>query len=175
MPSVCRVSPRHGTAQPVPWRPPVPLPQLKPPETPLAFRCAGGRQARAPTQPLRVGGLLGWQWPRLAVAVASGASCCAAAAGGAGRVRRARVDQVRRHQGGSGCQVAREDRDAPPRLGRALALAAYLCAEEAAFLVTVVNKRVNNEYKGFTANLVKDAFDWDDDFMQKEKRPSFQV
>ena len=43
-----------------------------------------------------------------------------------------------------------------------------LCAEEAAFLVTVVNKRVNNEYKGFTANLVKDAFDWDDDFMQKE-------
>ena len=82
MPSVCRVSPRHGTAQPVPWRPPVPLPQLKPPETPLAFCCAGGRQARAPTQPLRVGGLLGWQWPRLAVAVASGASCCAAAAGG---------------------------------------------------------------------------------------------
>mmetsp|Transcript_12870 Transcript_12870/g.41117 ORF Transcript_12870/g.41117 Transcript_12870/m.41117 type:complete len:238 (+) Transcript_12870:2629-3342(+) len=56
----------------------------------------------------------------------------AAAAGGTGRVRRARVDRVRRHQGGSGCQVAREDRDAPPRLGRALALAAYLCAEEAA-------------------------------------------
>ena len=50
-----------------------------------------------------------------------------------------------------------------------------LSAEEAAFLVTVVNKRVNNEYKGFTANLVKDAFDWDDDFMQKEKRPSFPV
>ena len=50
-----------------------------------------------------------------------------------------------------------------------------LCAEEAEFLVTVVNKRVNNEYKGFTANLVKDAFDWDDNFMQKEARPSFQV
>ena len=50
-----------------------------------------------------------------------------------------------------------------------------LCAEEAAFLVSVVNKRVNNEYKGFTANLVKDAFDWDENFMQKEKRPSFQV
>ena len=50
-----------------------------------------------------------------------------------------------------------------------------LCAEEAAFLVSVVNKRVNNEYKGFTANLVKDAFDWDDNFMQKEARPSFQV
>jgi len=43
-----------------------------------------------------------------------------------------------------------------------------LCAEEAQFLVAVVNQRVNNEYKGFTANLVKDAFNWDDDFMQKE-------
>ena len=43
-----------------------------------------------------------------------------------------------------------------------------LCAEEAAFLVSVVNKRVNNEYKGFTANLVRDAFNWDEDFMQKE-------
>jgi len=50
-----------------------------------------------------------------------------------------------------------------------------LSAEEAAFLVSVVNKRVNNEYKGFTANLVKDAFNWDDNFMQKEDRPSFQV
>ncbi len=43
-----------------------------------------------------------------------------------------------------------------------------LCAEEAAFLVTVVNKKVNNKYKGFTANLVKDAFDWDDNFVQKK-------
>ena len=43
-----------------------------------------------------------------------------------------------------------------------------LSAEEAEFLVIVVNKRVNNEYKGFTANLVKDAFDWDDNFMEKE-------
>ena len=43
-----------------------------------------------------------------------------------------------------------------------------LCAEEAEFLVTVVNKKVNNEYKGFTANLVKEAFNWDDNFMQKE-------
>ena len=50
-----------------------------------------------------------------------------------------------------------------------------LCAEEAAFLISVVNKRVNNEYKGFTANLVKDAFNWDDNFMQKEDRPSFPV
>ena len=51
-----------------------------------------------------------------------------------------------------------------------------LSAEEAEFLATVVNKRVNNEYKGFTANLVKEAFDWDDNFMKKEeKRPSFPV
>ena len=51
-----------------------------------------------------------------------------------------------------------------------------LCAEEAEFLITVVNKKVNNKYKGFTANLVKDAFGWDDNFMKKEeKRPSFPV
>ena len=43
-----------------------------------------------------------------------------------------------------------------------------LCAEEAEFLITVVNKKVNNKYKGFTANLVKDAFDWDDNFVKKE-------
>jgi hypothetical protein len=43
-----------------------------------------------------------------------------------------------------------------------------LCAEEAQFLVAVVNQRVNNEYKGFTANLVKEAFNWDDNFMKKE-------
>ena len=42
-----------------------------------------------------------------------------------------------------------------------------LSADEAKFLVTVVNKKVNNEYKGFTANLVKEAFDWDDNFMKK--------
>ena len=50
-----------------------------------------------------------------------------------------------------------------------------LSGEESKFLITVVNKKINNEYKGFTANLVKEAFDWDDNFMQKEKRPSFQV
>ena len=50
-----------------------------------------------------------------------------------------------------------------------------LCAEEAEFLITVVNQKVNNKYKGFTANLVKEAFDWDDNFMKKEKKPSFQV
>ena len=51
-----------------------------------------------------------------------------------------------------------------------------LSAEEAKFLVSVVNKKINNDYKGFTANLVKEAFGWDDNFMKKEeKRPSFQV
>ena len=45
-----------------------------------------------------------------------------------------------------------------------------LSAEEADFLVTVVNKKVNNKYKGFTANLVKEAFDWDDNFMKKDKK-----
>ena len=42
-----------------------------------------------------------------------------------------------------------------------------LCAEEAEFLVAVVNKKVNNKYKGFTANLVKESFNWDDNFMKK--------
>ena len=51
-----------------------------------------------------------------------------------------------------------------------------LSAEEEAFLITVVNKRENNEYKGFTANLVKDAFDWDENFMEKEEKgPSYPV
>ena len=43
-----------------------------------------------------------------------------------------------------------------------------LSAEEAEFLVTVVNKKVNNKYKGFTANLVREAFNWNDNFMKKE-------
>ena len=42
-----------------------------------------------------------------------------------------------------------------------------LSAEEAEFLVAVVNKKVNNKYKGFTANLVKEAFNWDENFMKK--------
>ena len=50
-----------------------------------------------------------------------------------------------------------------------------LSAEEAEFLVAVVNKKVNNKYKGFTANLVKEAFNWDDNFMKTEKKPSFPV
>jgi len=43
-----------------------------------------------------------------------------------------------------------------------------LSAEEAEFLVAVVNKKINNKYKGFTGNLVKEAFGWDDNFMKKE-------
>ena len=42
-----------------------------------------------------------------------------------------------------------------------------LSAEEAEFLLIVKDKKVNNEYKGFTANLVKEAFNWNDDFMKK--------
>ena len=44
-----------------------------------------------------------------------------------------------------------------------------LSAEEAEFLLIVKDKKVNNEYKGFTANLVKEAFNWDDNFMKKPK------
>ena len=43
-----------------------------------------------------------------------------------------------------------------------------LSAGEAEFLINVVNKRINNKYKGFTANLVKEAFGWDDNFMKVE-------
>ena len=50
-----------------------------------------------------------------------------------------------------------------------------LSADEAEFLVAVVNQKVNNKYKGFTANLVKEAFNWDDNFMTAEKKPSFPV
>ena len=50
-----------------------------------------------------------------------------------------------------------------------------LSVDEAEFLVTVVNKKVNNKYKGFTANLVREAFGWDENFMKKEKKPSYPV
>ena len=43
-----------------------------------------------------------------------------------------------------------------------------LSGDEAEFLIAVVNKKINNKYKGFTANLVKEAFNWDDNFMKKE-------
>ena len=42
-----------------------------------------------------------------------------------------------------------------------------LSGEEAKFLLIVKDQKVNNAYKGFTANLVKEAFNWDDDFMKK--------
>ena len=42
-----------------------------------------------------------------------------------------------------------------------------LSAEEAEFLISVKDQKVNNVYKGFTANLVKEAFNWNDDFMKK--------
>ena len=45
-----------------------------------------------------------------------------------------------------------------------------LSAEEAEFLITVKDQKVNNVYKGFTANLVKEAFNWDDNFMKKPPR-----
>jgi hypothetical protein len=45
-----------------------------------------------------------------------------------------------------------------------------LSADEAKFLCTVKDQKVNNEYKGFTANLVKEAFNWDDNFMKKAPR-----
>ena len=42
-----------------------------------------------------------------------------------------------------------------------------LSAEEAKFLCVVKDQKLNNVYKGFTANLVKEAFGWDDNFMKK--------
>jgi hypothetical protein len=50
-----------------------------------------------------------------------------------------------------------------------------LSDDEAEFLVAVVNKKVNNKYKGFTGNLVREAFDWDENFMKKEKKHSYPV
>ena len=45
-----------------------------------------------------------------------------------------------------------------------------LSADEAAFLITVKDQKINNEYKGFTANIVKEAFNWDDNFIKKPPR-----
>ena len=41
-----------------------------------------------------------------------------------------------------------------------------LSAEEAQLLVYVKDKELNKHYKGLTANLVKEAFNWDDNFMR---------
>ena len=50
-----------------------------------------------------------------------------------------------------------------------------LSAAEAEFLVAVVNNKINNKYKGFTANLVKEAFNWDDNFMKMPSKPTMSA
>ena len=40
--------------------------------------------------------------------------------------------------------------------------------EEAELLIGVKDKSLNKKYKGLTAALVKESFNWDDNFMQKE-------
>ncbi len=45
-----------------------------------------------------------------------------------------------------------------------------LSKEEAEFLIAVKDRKINNLYKGFTANLVKEAFGWDDNFMKLEQK-----
>ena len=42
-----------------------------------------------------------------------------------------------------------------------------LCEEEAQLLIWAKDGELNKHYKGLTANLVKEAFDWNDDFMRK--------
>ena len=39
---------------------------------------------------------------------------------------------------------------------------------EAELLIAVKEKKLNNMYKGLTANLVKEAFGWNDDFVKLE-------
>ena len=41
-----------------------------------------------------------------------------------------------------------------------------LCEEEAKLLVWAKDNELNKHYKGLTANLVKEAFNWNDDFMR---------
>ena len=41
-----------------------------------------------------------------------------------------------------------------------------LSAEEAKVLLQAKDKELNKHYKGLTANLVKEAFNWDDNFMR---------
>ena len=40
--------------------------------------------------------------------------------------------------------------------------------DEAKFLIAVKDRKINNLYKGFTANLVKEAFGWDDNFTKPD-------
>ena len=42
-----------------------------------------------------------------------------------------------------------------------------LCEEEAKLLVWAKDGELNKHYKGLTANLIKEAFGWNDDFMRK--------
>ena len=42
-----------------------------------------------------------------------------------------------------------------------------LSDEEAKLLIQAKDKELNKHYKGLTANLIKEAFDWNDDFMRK--------
>ena len=42
-----------------------------------------------------------------------------------------------------------------------------LSKEEAELLIWAKDNELNKHYKGLTANLVKEAFDWNDDFMRK--------
>jgi hypothetical protein len=45
-----------------------------------------------------------------------------------------------------------------------------LHSEEAELLIGVKDKSLNKKYKGLTAALVKESFNWDDNFMQKENK-----
>ena len=48
--------------------------------------------------------------------------------------------------------------------------------DEAKVLLDTKSKRLNNVYKGLTAAVVKEAFNWTDDFIKKEERkPSYPV
>ena len=42
-----------------------------------------------------------------------------------------------------------------------------LSKEEAELLIWAKDNELNKHYKGLTANLIKEAFDWNDDFMRK--------
>ena len=43
-----------------------------------------------------------------------------------------------------------------------------LSKEEAILLNNIKDKKLNKVYKGLTANLVKEAFNWNDEFMRRE-------
>ena len=45
-----------------------------------------------------------------------------------------------------------------------------LHASDAEVLIAVKDDKLNNTYKGLTANLVKEAFGWDDNFSKPEQK-----